>query len=84
MLLVQSPYCPPLLVHAALFFFSPLPLKGELDLNSGAWSSFSFKTIVGNKVEGKMCYKLKAKLDTEKTSMKEKKEEAHKGIKISQ
>ena len=29
------------------------------------------------------CFKRKAKLDTEKTSMKEKKEEAHKGIKIS-
>ena len=35
----------------ATLFFSPLPLKGELDLNSGAWSSFSFKTIVSNKVE---------------------------------
>ena len=30
------------------------------------------------------CYELKAKLDTEKTSMKEKKGEAHEGIKISQ
>ena len=30
------------------------------------------------------CYELKAKLDTEKTSMKEKKEEAHKGMEISQ